>query len=97
MASDVEDILAAVRGLPPQDQREILRRLAESLATTNSPIDLAANDFWSARTVDELAREQRVAPVTDIRTLALPEWPDDESADDLIAYIYAQRHADRKA
>ncbi len=96
MASDVEDILAAVRSLPPQEQREILRRLAESLAATSSPIDQAANDFWSMRSVDELAQEQRVAPVTDIRTLALPDWPDDESADDIIAYIYGQRHADRK-
>ena len=46
--------------------------------------------------MDELAREQQVAPVTDIHTLALPDWPDDESADDLIDYIYAQRHADRE-
>jgi hypothetical protein len=96
MASDVEDILAAVRSLPPQEQQEVLRRLTESLAATSSPMDLAANDFWSMRSVDELAQEQQVAPVTDIRALALPDWPDDESADDLIAYIYGQRHADRK-
>lgn len=97
MTSDVEDILAAVRGLPPREQQEVLRRLTESLAATSSPVDLAANDFWSMRSVDELAQEQQVAPVTDIQVLALPDWPEDESVDDLIAYIYGQRHADRKA
>ena len=96
MATDVEDILSAVRRLPLQEQQEVLRRLTESLITARSSLDRAASTFWTERSIDELAREQQVAPVTDIHTLALPDWPDDESADDLIDYIYAQRHADRK-
>jgi hypothetical protein len=30
-----------------------------------------------------------------LRTLAFADWPEDESVHDLIAYIYAQRAADR--
>lgn len=97
MASDVDDILAAVRSLPTQEQREILRRLAESLAGNALPIERAANDFWMSHSIDDLARDQQVSPVADIRALALPDWPGDESADEIIGYIYAQRHTDRKA
>lgn len=96
MASDVEDILAAVRSLPVQEQQEVLRRLAESLDANSAAIDHAANEFQASRSIDKLAREQQVAPVADIHTLALPDWPDDESVDDLIGYIYSQRHTDRK-
>ncbi len=97
MASSVEDILSAVRSLPPQQQKEVLRRLTESLSNISSSIDLAANDFWASRTIDDLAREQQVAPATDIHSLVLADWPEDESADDIIEYIYAQRRSDQKA
>ena len=97
MASSVEDILSAVRSLPPQQQKEVLRRLTESLSNISSSIDLAANDFWASRTIDDLAREQKVAPATDIHSLVLADWPEDESADDIIEYIYAQRRSDQKA
>ena len=97
MASSVEDILAAVHGLPPQQQQEVLRRLTESLTIAHSPVDLAADDFWASRSIDDLARAQQVAPVADIHALALPDWPEDESADVLIAYVYTQRRADRRA
>ena len=59
--------------------------------------DPNTGDFWSARSIDDLAREQQVASVADLRTLALPEWPNDESADELMAYIYAQRETYRMA
>jgi hypothetical protein len=93
MASDVEDILAAVRGLPPHDQREILRRLTESLVPDEKAIERANENFWNSRSIDEIIREQQVAPIYDLRTLAFSDWPEDESVDDLIAYIYAQRAA----
>jgi hypothetical protein len=96
MATTVEDILAAVRSLPPQDQQEVLRRLAASLGGANASANLAINDFWAARTIDELASEQRVDPVSDIHALALSDWPSDESADEFIASVYAHRLAERE-
>jgi hypothetical protein len=46
MTSDVEDILAAARSLPPQEQLEVLRGLAESLAGASSALEAAAAGFW---------------------------------------------------
>jgi hypothetical protein len=84
MASSVEDILASVRSLPPQEQLEVLRRPAESLAGTYSTLESAAAGFWVSRPLDELAEAQRVPIITDIRALVLPDWPVDKSADDVI-------------
>ena len=97
MASDVEDILAAVRGLPPHDQREILRRLAESLVPDEKVIERANENFWKSRSIDEIIREQHVAPIYDLRTLAFSDWPEDESVDEFLEYVYGQRRADRDA
>ena len=94
MTSDVEDILAAARSLPPREQLEVLRGLAQSLAGVYVPLEDAAATFWSSRPLDELAAERHIPIITDIHTLALPDWPKDESADDLIAFVHEQRDAD---
>jgi hypothetical protein len=95
MSVDARQILEAARALPPEDQLEILQGLAQSLARSLSPLTSASATFWDGPTIEELAREQHVAAVTDIGALASPAWPDDESTDDFIAYIYEQRSADR--
>ena len=97
MASDVEDVLAAVHRLPPQGQREVLRRLAESLVPDEKAIARADEHFWKSRSIDEIIREQHIAPIYDLRTLAFSDWPEDESVDAFLEYVYGQRHADRDA
>lgn len=42
--------------------------------------------FWDNLSVDELARRQGVAPVTDLDSLA-GDWPEDESVDDFLAMV----------
>ena len=97
MATDIEDILTAVHSLPPQEQREILRRLAESLVPDEKAINHANENFWKSRSIDEIIHEQHIAPIYDLRTLAFSDWPEDESADEFLTYVYSQRCADRDA
>ncbi len=47
--------------------------------------------FEGARSIEELAREQGVEPVTDFESLAGDFWPEDESADEFIAAVRAWR------
>ena len=97
MTIDVEEILEAVRSLPPTKQLEVLQSLARSLGESLSPLAEASADFWAGRSIEELAAEQGVRVARDLGELAMPDWPADETADDLIAYIRSQREADRKA
>jgi hypothetical protein len=52
--------------------------------------------FLRGRTLDELIAEQQPPIITDLDALAADFWPEDESADDINAYIESQRRADRE-
>jgi hypothetical protein len=39
----------------------------------------------------------RPSSETDLRTLAMPDWPAEETADDIIEFVREQRRADRLA
>jgi UDP-N-acetylglucosamine enolpyruvyl transferase len=93
---DVQHILADALALPKQQQFEVLQGLVESLAQVFSPLEQASAQFWTHRTIDEIAREQHVPVVTDIHTLVFPDWPTDDSADDFIAFVRDSRDNDTK-
>ncbi|HEV2238572.1 MAG TPA: hypothetical protein VGR57_18080 [Ktedonobacterales bacterium] len=97
MPTNVEDVLSAAHALPRDQQIELLRRLLDSLTSGPDGLDAASLRFWAPRSLEELATERDTPIVADIRTLALLNWPADESADDVIAYLRDQRHADRGA
>jgi hypothetical protein len=50
---------------------------------------LAGGDFFSAapKSLEELAREQGVAPVDDFDALLGDFWPEDETADEFVAAL----------
>jgi hypothetical protein len=54
-------------------------------------VDPAGSEFWSGKTVEELASEQGVEPPGDLSELAI-DWPLDESVDDLLAIVREVRH-----
>jgi len=89
-----EEILDALRALPAAEQREILRVLAHSLGESGSSLVDASSAFWTHRSIDELADEQGIRVAGDLGALAMPDWPEDEAADDLVAYVRSQRTAD---
>jgi hypothetical protein len=49
-----------------------------------------SNGFWQNKTIDELAREQRVQPIAAIEDLA-GEWPEDDSIEEMLALIRKSR------
>ena len=53
-------------------------------------------DFWVPQPLERILKVQKVAPVQDIAELRFDAWPEDESADDLIKYIYQQRREDAR-
>jgi hypothetical protein len=51
---------------------------------------LRDNDFFKGKSIGELAREQGVGPIKDIRVFA-GVIPDDEDVDEMLAEIYRLR------
>lgn len=95
--ADVNEILEAARSLPPAEQLAVLQRLAHSLSASWSPLVGSSADFWAQRSIEDLAVNQGVPETSSVGDLGMPEWPADETADDVIAYMRAQRAADRGA
>jgi hypothetical protein len=54
-------------------------------------VERADSEFWSSKTVEELASEQRVQPVRSPDDLAI-DWPDEDSVDEFLALIREVRH-----
>jgi hypothetical protein len=95
VTTDVDEILKAVRSLPREKQLEVLQNLARSLSGSWSPLAEASAEFWSGRSIEDLAAEQGARPVSNLDDLVMAAWPEDEMADDIISYIRSQREADR--
>lgn len=95
MSVDVQSLLEAARSLPPEKQAELLQGIAQSLAQAVSPLAPASAEFWAHQSIEEIARQQGTHPFIDLESLAMPDWPPDEGADDVIAFVRAQRRMDR--
>lgn len=95
MTTDVDDILEAVHALPPDKQREVFESLARSLGNADPSLAEASAAFRSGRSIEELVQEQGVKPITNLDDLVMADWPEDETADDIINFIRSQREADR--
>jgi hypothetical protein len=95
MSANVDELLEAARSLPPDQQLELLRGLAQSLGQGLSPMAPASAEFWTHRSLGEIAQRQRITAFRDTGAFAMPDWPPDESVDDLIAFVKNQRWSDR--
>ncbi len=94
MSTKLQTAVDTAEKLSPLEQLELLRILSESLHR-NFHQTLLTEDFWQPKTLDQLLRAQQTSPVADIDELAVDFWPEEESVDDLVEYIYQQRDEDR--
>jgi hypothetical protein len=82
-------VLQLLRQLPP---RERLRVMAEALPDLEQDLSDTSpvSDFWEGVDIRALAESQGVQPVDAFDAL-LGGWPEDESVDDFILAIRAER------
>ena len=79
-----------VRRLLARDVDRLARGAETRSADPAEPLD------GHPRTIDELAAEQGVKPISDVAELAVPDlWDSDEEVEEFIALTYAERDADR--
>jgi hypothetical protein len=96
MASKLQHLIVSAQELSPLEQMELIRAVSQSLVQHYRQ-DTSATDFWQPQTIEEILETQPVPLLKDISMLRADFWPEDESADDLIHYIYQQRAEDRLA
>jgi hypothetical protein len=85
MTANVEQVLQEAQHLSPAEQLELIQAISQSLLRQYRKVES-----------DAIPKHvQRTPPVTDLAQLAADFWPEDESADDINAYIAQQRREDR--
>ena len=94
--SRLQDVIEAAQDLSPLEQLDLIQALSKSIQASYLGIS-STEDFWRPKTLQEHIGAQQPKPVIDIADLVADFWPKDESADDLIVYIYGQRQEDRRS
>lgn len=88
MSPQLQNLIETAQQLSPLEQVELLNALSRSLSQRypSSPVD-----FWNPLDLDQLLQAQPGPLVADMASLATSCWPEQESADEFIEYIYQQR------
>jgi len=94
MTPQLQQMITAVRMLPPRDKLVLLEIISHDLQQSYAFAEESAA-FWSPRSLEELVQTQAAPIVTDIHTLAVDFWPEEESADDFNQFIAGRRAVDR--
>jgi hypothetical protein len=93
ITTQLQQAIEAAQYLSPREKYQLIEIVARSLALADA-LETGTATFLRGRTLDELIAEQQPPIITDIGALAADYWPEDESADDVNAYIEAQRRAE---
>ena len=84
MTAKLRSLVEESSEMSPQERLELVREVLSSLPVADRP-----NDGSPRRPT------ARVAPVGNVAELAVDFWPAEESADEVVDYIYRQRREDR--
>jgi hypothetical protein len=94
MTAKLQTLIEAARELSPLEQLNLIRVISQSLYHSYRQMEPNL-DFWEPQRLEQLIEAQQTQAISDIASLRAGFWPEDESADDLIEYIYGQRQEDR--
>jgi hypothetical protein len=93
MVANLKDLIDAAQKLSLLEKLDLIRAVSRSLQPSYPEEEIS--DFWKPLSLEQHLKRQNTPVVTDIAELQAGFWPEDETADDLIAYIYRRRAEDR--
>lgn len=93
MNTTIEAVLVAAQQLSPEEQLEVIEVLSGSL---RRHYQLPLDDHATITSEENLipASVRRTPPVTNLEDLAVDFWPEDETADDINAFVARLRAED---
>lgn len=85
-AQSLQHAIDAATKRSPREKHQLIEVVARSLAQTDV-LEARSSAFLRGRTLDDLIAEQQPPVITDLDTLGADFWPEDESADEINAFI----------
>jgi hypothetical protein len=89
----LQALVDAVQELSLLEQLELISVVSQSLCRSYQQTQLDI-DFWAPKILEQHIQAQQTQPNMDIADLVADFWPEEESVDDFVAYIYQQRRED---
>lgn len=93
MTIKLETLINSAQELSPLEQVELIRAVSQFLYQRYQK-ELTALDFWLPPSIEEIVHARQTPVVQDISTLAVDFWPEEDTVDDFMDYIYQQRQQD---
>jgi len=93
MTTNLQTLITSAQKLSFFEQVELIRAISRFLSQNYRKRE-PVTEFWQSHTIEEIIQMQQTQPVQDISTLQVDFWPEQETADDFIDYIYQQREED---
>jgi hypothetical protein len=91
MNTALQSVIDSAKQLSPVEQLELLKIISHALQLKHF-FKVAA---WQVKNFEEILQTSPTKPVHTLAELAADFWPAEESADDIIEYLYQQRREDR--
>lgn len=93
-AKSLQKVIDAARSLPIHDKLQLFQVIALDLQQSDNLEALQAS-FWEKQSIDKLLQQQSIPIITDIQSLTVDSWKEDESTDQFEQFIADSRHTDR--
>ena len=93
MTANLQTLIHSAGQLAPVEQVELINAIS-SLLYRHYQQEVLTADFWQPQPIDSIVASQQAQPVSDISALKADFWPEDESADDFIAFVDQQHQED---
>ena len=85
-----QTIMNAVQTLSVREKQKLFQVLSIDLHQITA-LENASSLFWNPQPLATLLQQQRGLVLSNLRELAVDFWPNDESADEINAFVAAQR------
>ena len=93
MTAQLQQAIQMVRSLSPNEQAELLQVLAE-MVQKSSLLQKQNQEFWHARSIEQLIQEQQPPVIQDLTSLDTDFWDSDEPVDEFLTFLRQQRSID---
>jgi len=92
MSESLQNVVNAAERLSPGERLELIEAISRSLQQTWQQLEKSNSEQLQEPAIPSYLR--RTSPVTSLKQLEADFWPDDETADDINAFVMRQRQDD---
>lgn len=94
MATHLQQLIGEAQALSPHEQIELISAVSQSLHR-NHQHSFSNTAFWQPTSIEQLIKTQAIRPIQNIMQLPYDDEAEDETADEMVAYIDGQRQLDQ--